>query len=175
MSFGQMRSKWRCFEKTEHNICADMSYCRARWWRGDDLGMICNHMAWATQWVIHELLCIAKFSRVKCETIYISTKIGWNWIMQQDNDPKHDSKSTTEWLEKKMMQCCTDAVSAELNEMLWNFNTAVHPQMPANLKLPTVKCCIKQWDKSLSQQCERLITSHRTKGVSKNFWILMGV
>lgn len=28
-------------------------------------------------------------------------KLKSSWIMQQDNDPKHISKSTSEWLEKK--------------------------------------------------------------------------
>ena len=24
-------------------------------------------------------------------------KLGWNWVIQQDDDPKHSSRSTTEW------------------------------------------------------------------------------
>lgn len=33
-------------------------------------------------------------------------KLGLNFIMQQDRDPKHDSKSTSKWLKNKESTCC---------------------------------------------------------------------
>ena len=31
-------------------------------------------------------------------------KLNRGWVMQQDNDPKHRSKSTTEWLQQKKIR-----------------------------------------------------------------------
>jgi len=40
--------------------------------------------------------------RVKCGAICSATKLGWNWVIHQDNDLKHTRKSTAEWLKSKI-------------------------------------------------------------------------
>ncbi len=42
------------------------------------LGLFCSHTTWAphSHRVEHELLCIPKYSRVKCEAIHPTAKVG---------------------------------------------------------------------------------------------------
>lgn len=58
----------------------------------------CHHggggmMIWAPcgHWVEHELLCISKCSRFKCEAICLTVKAWMKLSQQQDNNPKHSS------------------------------------------------------------------------------------
>ena len=49
---------------------------QAQWWRGDDLGLFCSHRTWelCSYGVRHELLCILKYSDVKCDAICRTAK-----------------------------------------------------------------------------------------------------
>lgn len=50
----------------------------------------------------------------------VPQKLGGNWVMQQDNDPKHSSTSTTEWLKKKRIKVLHwHSESPDLN-LIWN-------------------------------------------------------
>ncbi len=58
-------------------------------------------------------------------------------VLQQDNDPKHTSKSTSEWLKKNKMKTLEwPSQSPDLNpiEMLWHdLKKAVHARKPSNV------------------------------------------
>uniref|UniRef100_A0A1B8Y1H7 JmjC domain-containing protein n=1 Tax=Xenopus tropicalis TaxID=8364 RepID=A0A1B8Y1H7_XENTR len=63
-------------------------------------------------------------------------KLKRSWVLQQDNDPKHTSKSTSEWLKKNKMKTLEwPSQSPDLNpiEMLWHdLKKAVHARKPSN-------------------------------------------
>ena len=64
-------------------------------------------------------------------------KLNRSWVMQQDNDPKHRSKATTEWLQQKKIRLLEwPSPSPDLNpiEMLWHdLKRAVHTRQPKNI------------------------------------------
>ncbi len=68
----------------------------------------------------------ALYQKILKENIWPSVcdlKLKRTWVMQQDNDPKHTSKSTSEWLKKKKIKVLEwPSQSPYLNpiEMLWH-------------------------------------------------------
>ncbi|CDQ88261.1 unnamed protein product [Oncorhynchus mykiss] len=72
-------------------------------------------------------------------------KLNRSWVMQQDNDPKHRSKSTTEWLQQKKI-CLLERLSQspELNPI------EIKPKNIAELK----QFCKEEWSKIIAAKVE---------------------
>ncbi|KAK3568913.1 hypothetical protein QTP86_019559, partial [Hemibagrus guttatus] len=85
------------------------------------------------------------------------------WVLQQDNDPKHTSKSTSEWLKKNKMKTLEwPSQSPDLNpiEMLWHdLKKVVHARKPSNVA-ELQQFCKDEWAKIPPQRCNRLIASY---------------
>ncbi len=84
--------------------------------------------------------------------------------MQQDNDLKHTSKSTSEWLnENKIKVLESPSHSLDLNpiEMQWHdLKQLFHARKPSSVA-ELKQFCKEEWAKIPTQLCERLITSYR--------------
>ncbi|KAK3514690.1 hypothetical protein QTP70_027774 [Hemibagrus guttatus] len=90
-------------------------------------------------------------------------KLKRTWVLQQDNDPKHSSKSTSEWLKKNKMKTLEwPSQSPDLNpiEMLWHdLKKVVHARKPSNVA-ELQQFCKDEWAKIPPQRCNRLIASY---------------
>ncbi len=77
-------------------------------------------------------------------------KLKRTWVMQQDNDPKHTSKSTSEWLKKNKMKVLEwPNQSPDLNqiEMLWHdLKQSIHAWKPSNVA-ELKQFCKEEWAK----------------------------
>ncbi|KAK3560375.1 hypothetical protein QTP86_006459 [Hemibagrus guttatus] len=84
-------------------------------------------------------------------------------LAQQDNDPKHTSKSTSEWLKKNKMKTLEwPSQSPDLNpiEMLWHdLKKVVHARKLSNVA-ELQQFCKDKWAKIPPQRCNRLIASY---------------
>ncbi|KAK3548295.1 hypothetical protein QTP70_009088 [Hemibagrus guttatus] len=90
--------------------------------------------------VINGTMNSAVYQKILKENVRPSVcdlKLKRTWVLQQDNDPKHTSKSTSEWLKKnKMTTLEWPSQSPDLNpiEMLWHdLKKVVHARKPSNV------------------------------------------
>ena len=78
-------------------------------------------------------------------------KLKRGWVFQQDNDPKHTSKSTMKYLQERRMKVLEwPPQSPDLNiiENLWrDLKHAVHARRPKNISELEV-FCQEEWGKN---------------------------
>uniref|UniRef100_A0A803JRB0 N-acetylgalactosaminidase, alpha- n=1 Tax=Xenopus tropicalis TaxID=8364 RepID=A0A803JRB0_XENTR len=93
-------------------------------------------------------------------------KLKRSWALQQDNDPKQTSKSTSEWLKKNKMKTLEwPSQSPDLNpiEMLWHdLKKAVHARKPSN-KAELQQFCKDEWAKIPPERCKGHVASYRKR------------
>lgn len=131
MCLAVMRSSTSVRKQTQH-INIPHTKCQARWRRGENLWLFWSHKTWApcSHWADHEMLCIVILgSNVRPSVL----QFGQNWVMDQDNDFKHSSNSTTERLKKKRIKVLRRP-KVHWHTVVGPFKRAAHKRMPANLK-----------------------------------------
>ncbi|KAK3548669.1 hypothetical protein QTP70_016419 [Hemibagrus guttatus] len=116
--------------------------------------------------VINGTMNSAVYQKILKENVRPSVcdlKLKRTWVLQQDNDPKHTSKSTSEWLKKNKMKTLEwPSQSPGLNpmEMLWHdLKKVVHARKPSNVA-ELQQFCKDEWAKIPPQRCNRLIASY---------------
>ncbi len=93
-------------------------------------------------------------------------KLKHTWVMQQDNDPKHTSKFTSEWLKKNKIKVlewpnqCPDLNPFRCCGMTLNSPSMLKkPSNVAELK----QFCKEEWAKNPPHRCERIIASYHKR------------
>ncbi|KAK3522610.1 hypothetical protein QTP86_027195 [Hemibagrus guttatus] len=119
--------------------------------------------------VINGTMNSAVYQKILKENVRPSVcdlKLKRTWVLQQDNDPKHTSKSTSEWLKKNKMKTLEwPSQSPDLNpiEMLWHdLKKVVHARKPSNVA-ELQQFCKDEWAKIPPQRCNRLIASYQKR------------
>ncbi|KAK3559184.1 hypothetical protein QTP86_005083 [Hemibagrus guttatus] len=113
--------------------------------------------------VINGTMNSAVYQKILKENVQPSVsdlKLKQTWVLQHDNDPKHTSKSTSEWLKKNKKKTLEwPSQSPDLNpiEMLWHdLKKVVHARKPSNVA-ELQQFCKDEWAKIPPQRCNRLI------------------
>ncbi len=86
--------------------------------------------------------------------------MGRGWVFQHDNDPKHTTKATKEWLKKKHIKVLEwPSQSPNLNPIdnLWReLKFRVAKRQPRNLN-DLERMCKEVWDKIPPEMCANLV------------------
>lgn len=93
-------------------------------------------------------------------------KLRRGWLFQQDNDPKHCSKSTKEYMQRHRLQVLEwPSQSPDLNiiENVWNdLKRAVHARNPSNLT-QLEAFCMEEWSKIPQTRIQGLLSGYRKR------------
>lgn len=89
--------------------------------------------------------------------------MGRNWMLQQDNDPKHTAKSVQKWLTEnrvKVLQWPSQSPDLNIIEALWgDLKQAVHARRPTNLA-ELERLCYEEWAKIPAERVQRLLINY---------------
>ncbi len=108
-------------------------------------------------------------------------KIKRGWVFQHDNDPKHTTRATKEWLRKKHFKVLEwPSQSPDLNpiENLWReLKVRVAQRQPQNITA-LEEICMEEWAKIPATVCENLVKTYRkcltsviaNKGYITKYW-----
>ncbi|KAI4891778.1 hypothetical protein NFI96_017335 [Prochilodus magdalenae] len=93
-------------------------------------------------------------------------KLPRGWIFQQDNDPKHCSKSTNAFMQRNkynVLEWPSQSPDLNIIENLWcHLKRAVHARKPSNLN-ELEMFCKEEWSKIPSATIQTLIRSYRKR------------
>ncbi len=96
-------------------------------------------------------------------------KLKHTWVMQQGNDPKLTSKSSSEWLKKnksKVLERLSQSPDLNLIEMVsHDIKQSIYARKPSTVA-ELKQFCKEEWAKTPPQWCERLV-------VIANAWLLL--
>ena len=87
-------------------------------------------------------------------------KLCRRWVIQQDNDPKHRSKSTTEWLQKNKIHTHQSPDLNPVETLRIDMKRAIYMRRPQNMT-ELKHFCQKEQAKIPPQRCAGLIHSYR--------------
>ena len=87
---------------------------------------------------------------------------GRNFMIQNDNDPKHTTKLTKKWFENNGISTLNwSSQSPDLNP-IENLKVKIHKRNPQNIK-QLEELCKEEWGKATLDQCGKLVVNYRKR------------